>query len=43
VFDCPENWAGQNVMVEFEGVYMNAEILLNGNLIRRIHTAIPAF
>lgn len=33
VFDAPLDWAGQEVMVEFEGVYMNAEVLLNGNLI----------
>lgn len=32
-FDCPEEWRNKEVIAEFEGVYMNAEILLNGNLI----------
>ena len=32
-FDAPEAWRGQHVSVEFEGVYMNAEIFLNGESI----------
>ena len=29
-FDAPENWRGQHVSLEFEGVYMDAEVFLNG-------------
>jgi len=29
-FDAPKDWAGQRVTVEFEGVYMNATVWLNG-------------
>ena len=29
-FDSPKEWAGQRVTVEFEGVYMNATVWLNG-------------
>ncbi len=29
-FDAPQKWNGQKVILEFEGVYRNAEILLNG-------------
>ena len=32
-FECPEEWQGKEVLAEFEGVYMNSEVLLNGNLI----------
>ena len=28
-FDVPESWQGKQVMIEFEGVYMNAEVWLN--------------
>ena len=31
----PEEWRGKQVMVEFEGVYMNAEVWLNENLVAR--------
>lgn len=34
-FFAPEEWRGKNVFVEFEGVYMNAEISLNRNIITR--------
>ena len=29
-FDMPADWAGKRVKVEFEGVYMNADVYLNG-------------
>ena len=32
-FLIPEEWRGQNVQVEFEGVYMNAEVSINGQLV----------
>ncbi len=32
-FDCPLDWQDKEVIAEFEGVYMNSEVLLNGNLI----------
>lgn len=31
----PEDWQGKRVLLEFEGVYMNTEIWLNGNFILR--------
>jgi beta-galactosidase len=31
----PEEWWGQEILLEFEGVYMNAEIRVNGQLIMR--------
>ena len=31
----PEEWRGKKVIVEFEGVYMNAEVWLNDNFIGR--------
>ena len=34
-FFAPAEWKDKTVCVEFEGVYMNAEIRLNGNLIKR--------
>ena len=34
-FFAPADWENKNVYVEFEGVYMNAEIKLNGNKIKR--------
>ncbi|MCL2773768.1 MAG: DUF4982 domain-containing protein [Oscillospiraceae bacterium] len=34
-FFAPADWENKNVYVEFEGVYMNAEIRLNGNVIKR--------
>ncbi|MAU08347.1 MAG: beta-galactosidase [Anaerolineaceae bacterium] len=34
-FDVPEEWRGQKVQLEFEGVYMNAEISVNKQLIQR--------
>lgn len=34
-FDAPEAWRGKKVFVEFEGVYMNAEVWLNGTLLGR--------
>ena len=33
--DAPEEWRGKKVFVEFEGVYMNAEIFLNEHYITR--------
>ena len=29
----PDEWRGQSVQVEFEGVYMNAEVSINGQLV----------
>ena len=34
-FSAPEDWRGKRVFIEFEGVYMNAEVWLNGNLVGR--------
>ena len=34
-FEAPETWSGKHVLIEFEGVYMNAEVWLNGNLLGR--------
>ncbi len=34
-FSAPEAWEGKTVQVEFEGVYMNAEVWLNNNLLGR--------
>jgi beta-galactosidase len=31
-FSAPEGWRGQQVILEFEGVYMNAEVSINGQL-----------
>ena len=28
----PENWKGRSVQLEFEGVYMNAKVFVNGNV-----------
>lgn len=35
VFDAPAAWKGKKVFIEFEGVYMNAEVWLNGNFLGR--------
>ena len=32
-FETPTNWVGKRVFLEFEGVYQNSKIYLNGNLI----------
>jgi beta-galactosidase len=32
-FEAPESWRGQSVQLEFEGVYMNAEVSLNNHLL----------
>jgi beta-galactosidase len=32
-FQVPEDWRGQNVQLEFEGVYMNAEVSINRQLV----------
>jgi beta-galactosidase len=34
-FAAPEEWGGKQVFVEFEGVYMNAEVWLNGHFLGR--------
>lgn len=31
-FSAPEDWKGKRVQLELEGVYMNAEVTLNGNV-----------
>jgi beta-galactosidase len=33
-FLAPEDWRGQSVQLEFEGVYMNAEVSINKQLVR---------
>lgn len=33
--DAPEEWRGKSITVEFEGVYMNAEVWLNHNFLGR--------
>ena len=35
VFEVPEDWEGKKVFIEFEGVYMNAEVWLNQNYLGR--------
>ena len=32
-FEVPEDWCGQSVQLEFEGVYMNAEVSINHHLV----------
>jgi beta-galactosidase len=32
-FTAPESWRGKNVFVEFDGVYMNSDVWLNGQLL----------
>lgn len=32
-FSAPEDWKGKRVQLELEGVYMNAEVTLNGNVV----------
>ena len=34
-FFVPEDWRGQSVQLEFEGVYMNAEVSVNNQLVTR--------
>ena len=34
-FVAPEAWRGKKVLIEFEGVYMNAELWLNGHFVGR--------
>src|SRR5690606_10838272 len=34
-FTAPREWQGKNVFIEFEGVYMNAEVWLNENFLGR--------
>jgi beta-galactosidase len=34
-FDAPASWRDRRVVVEFEGVYMNAEVRLNGAVVAR--------
>ena len=31
-FQVPEDWQGRSVQLEFEGVYMNAKVFVNGNV-----------
>ena len=33
-FHVPDEWRGKAVQLEFEGVYMNAEVSINGNLVK---------
>lgn len=34
-FSVPYNWSGLNVQIEFEGVYMNASVSINGHLVAK--------
>lgn len=34
-FEAPVEWKGKKAFIEFEGVYMNAEVWLNGNFLGR--------
>jgi beta-galactosidase len=34
-FDVPESWAGRRVTVEFDGVYMNSQVWINGRYLGR--------
>ena len=34
-FKASKQWVGKKIMVEFEGIYMNADIWVNGNKIER--------
>jgi beta-galactosidase len=34
-FSAPEEWKSKRVFIEFEGVYMNAEVRLNGHMLGR--------
>ena len=42
-YDAPEEWRGGKVSVEFEGVYMNAEVSLNRNDVTRHPYGYTAF
>ena len=34
-FNVPFEWTGKKIFIEFEGIYMNAEVSLNGNILGR--------
>ena len=34
-FNLPEDWHGKKIYIEFEGVYMNAQVWLNQNVLGR--------
>lgn len=34
-FFAPQEWCEKDIYIEFEGIYMNAEVKLNGNVIKR--------
>ena len=43
VFLAPVDWKERTVMLKFEGVYMNAFVYLNGQLIRQVSYGYTAF
>lgn len=36
IFECPADWSDQEIIIEFEGVYQKAEVLVNGHCIGKI-------
>lgn len=42
-FLVPDEWHGQSVQLEFEGVYMNAEVSINGQLVALHHYGYTSF
>ena len=42
-FSAPEAWRGKKVSVEFEGVYMNADVFLNGQKLATQHYGYTTF
>ncbi|MBT2291509.1 DUF4982 domain-containing protein [Paenibacillus albidus] len=43
ILDLPEEYAGKRVMVEFDGVYMNATVKLNGHIVTKHHYGYSPF
>src|SRR5690554_2077758 len=43
MLDIPEEYADKRVMVEFDGVYMNSRVILNGHLVTRHHYGYSPF
>ena len=42
-FTAPASWNGKRISVDFDGVYMDATVYLNGQKLGHIPTVIPAF
>lgn len=43
ILDIPEEYSGKRVLVEFDGVYMNATVELNGHMVTRHHYGYTPF